>query len=154
MKPGETGPRNSILCERSGRGTEVLALSRLIGFALAFVVLMAACAYTPRTPRATDNRVITRYELSSIAVGNLYEAIERLRPLWLYRSAPRSLALPTAIAVVQDGLYFGGTESLRYISPLEVSRIELLDGPAAVAAVPGLSSARHVEAAIVLQFLR
>ena len=38
MKPGETGPRNSILWDRSGRRIEVLALSRLIGFALAFVV--------------------------------------------------------------------------------------------------------------------
>ena len=131
-----------------------MQVDRLIGFTLAFVVFMAACAYTPRTPLSGDPRVITGDELSSIAVGNLYHAIEQLRPLWLYKRTPKSLAIPTTIAVVQEGSYFGGVETLRGMSPLNVSRIEFLDGPAAAASVISLTNGQHVEAAIVLEFSR
>ena len=131
-----------------------MQIGRLIGFTLAFVVFMAACAYTPRTPLRGDARVITGDELSSVNVGNLYHAIEQLRPLWLYKRTPKSLAIPTTIAVVQEGSYFGGVETLRGMSPLGVSRIEFLDGPAAAASVISLTNGQHVEAAIILEFSR
>ena len=69
------------------------------------------------------------------------------------KRTPKSLAIPTTIAVVQEGSYFGGVETLRGMSPMNVSRIEFLDGPAA-AAVIRLTNGQHVEAAIVLEFSR
>lgn len=121
---------------------------------LTIAVFLGACAATGGRQAISDRGTITREELSSILAGNLYDAVERLRPLWLYRNTPRSVNIPTEVAVVQDGQYFGGLESLRSISPAGVWSIEFLDGPAATAAIPRLSTGRHVESAIVIRFSR
>ena len=127
-------------------------------FFVALVGLGCVSQFAGAPPRGesplSDYRVIASSELQSISAAHLYDAIERLRPRWLRRDTPRSVNIPTEIAVVLDGQYLGDTESLRGVSPLRISRIELLDGPAAAAVIPRLSTGRHVEGAIVVSSIR
>ena len=104
-----------------------------------------------RESRRPNNRLITADELSEISVGSLYEAVERLRPLWLRSSGRRSVNLSSEIAVMQNGQYIGNISVLRTIPTVNVREIRYLDGVSATTALPRVPGGRHIEAAIVVQ---
>ena len=64
-----------------------------------------------------DSNLITEQELSSIPVTNAYDAIERLRPLFLRSRGKTSINTPgTQYATVYvDGVRYGDLNSLRNI---------------------------------------
>ena len=63
------------------------------GGAVAVVLLTAACASASQggAPGASSN-VISREELQRVVAGNAYDAVAKLRPLWLSR--PRAAGIP------------------------------------------------------------
>lgn len=98
-----------------------------------------------------DNNVITREELVAAQAGDLYQAVERLRPLWLRSRGVRSLTATTEIAIIRDGVYFGPIETLRTIPAEQVSRLEYVDGAMVASLIPGaVGSNRNVESAILV----
>jgi hypothetical protein len=69
--------------------------------------------------------VLTRQEISTITVQNLYEAIQRLRPAFL--RARTTSAGPGFLPVVfVDGIRKGSPEYLRGIPTAEVSEVRYL----------------------------
>jgi hypothetical protein len=114
--------------------------------------LLAACARQahPGTNPAQRTDVITREQVGQLAVRNLYEAVERLRPRWLVvRSGMRSFSMETEVVVFQDQLFLGTQDALRNLGTEGVYQIQYLDGVTAKATLPGLGS-RHVQGAIVV----
>lgn len=111
-----------------------------------------ACASTPPdgdTPRPYAN-VISREELRDAGVRNAYEAVERLRPRWLWvRSGQRSFSTETEVVVFEGTILLGNQESLRRIGIDGIYQIRYVDGATAQATLPGISD-RHVQAAIVI----
>jgi hypothetical protein len=94
--------------------------------------------------------VLTRAELQEAGVRNAYEAVERLRPRWLWvRSGMRSFELDTEVVVFQEQLLLGNQEALQRIGIDGIYEIRYLDGATAKATLPGLGN-RHVQGAIVI----
>jgi hypothetical protein len=115
---------------------------------------LGGCATSSGT-MAGDRNLITEEELASTTATNVYEVIDRLRPLWLHSGGPRSIALETEIAVIVDGSYFGSLQALRTVSPQGVWRIRYIgDAAEAAAAMPRLTTSRVVEAAILISIGR
>lgn len=101
---------------------------------------------------AEDRDRVSAEELSTVFVSDLYQALQRLRPLWLQSRGPRAVNQETQIAVVVNGTYFGPVETLSQISTQSVVEIRRLDGPTASATIPGiLGSGRNIESAIVVR---
>lgn len=126
----------------------------LAGFALVGVLGSAGCASSgPGGVTTANSDVITRQELIDTGVGDLYQAVERLRPLWLRSRGSRSLTSDTEIAVVRDGSYFGPVESLRTIPADQVFQLEYVDAATVASLLPGRVLSDHViEAAILVSF--
>jgi hypothetical protein len=94
--------------------------------------------------------VISRQELRDVGVRNAYEAVERLRPRWLWvRSGQRSFGTETDVVVFEGTILLGTQESLRRIGIDGIYQIRYVDGSTAQATLPGISD-RHVQAAIVI----
>lgn len=113
--------------------------------------IVGACASTGGHVRG-DPDELTREEILSVDVRNLWEVVHRLRPLWLNaqrRSGERSFGLETGIVVYQDQVYLGDVQTLAQWSPSAVYRLEWMDGARASASLPGLGS-RHVAGAIII----
>ena len=127
-------------------------LGRLqVVLAVALPTLLACASNPPEgdTPRPYSN-VITREELRDAGVRNVYEAVERLRPRWLWvRSGPRSFSMDTEVVAFQETILLGAAEALRRVGIDGVYQIRYVDGPTAQATLPGIAD-RHVQAAIVL----
>jgi hypothetical protein len=124
----------------------------------ALYVLLAlgsvACASTaPGGGVSTgDNDVITREELLETGAGDLYQVVERLRPLWLRSRGSRSFTSETEIAVIRDGSYFGPVESLRTIPTNQAFRLEYVDAATVASLLPGRVLSDHViESAILVR---
>ena len=122
---------------------------------LALLVLgCVGCAGTTPGGSVTsaDNDVITREELLRTGAGDLYQAVERLRPLWLRSRGSRSLTSETEIAVIRDGSYFGPVESLRTIPTDQAFRLEYMDAATVASLLPGRVLSDHViESAIMVR---
>jgi len=119
---------------------------------LTLLLLAPACASTGSGEggRGGSSNVITAEDLAQISVNNAYDAVVRLRPLWLQSRGNRSaVALRTEIIVAQNGAYFGGVESLREFRIEEVREIRYMDSATAGAFISGLGN-RHVEGAIIV----
>ena len=119
--------------------------------AVALPTLLACASNQPQgdTPRPYAN-VITREELRDAGVRNVYEAIERLRPRWLWvRSGARSFSMDTEVVAFQETILLGNAEALQRVGIDGVYEIRYVDGPTAQATLPGIND-RHVQAAIVL----
>ncbi|MSR22735.1 MAG: hypothetical protein EXR92_04205 [Gemmatimonadetes bacterium] len=117
------------------------------------VSMLGGCASGGQTPgqsRASDNRIITLEQLTAARVATAYDAVERLRPLWLRESGARSLGTVTEIVVVAFGQYFGDVTSLRSIPTETVREMQYMSGPEATNAYPSLANGRHLESAIVV----
>ncbi|MQA91431.1 MAG: hypothetical protein GEU90_14595 [Gemmatimonas sp.] len=138
-----SAPRRSVLN---------LVTIRLV-IVLTFAVAAAGCASAGGAGARPDSSVITEDELNAVFVDNLYQAIERLRPLWLRSTTSRSINLTTEIAVVQNGAYFGPLDTLRSMPASNVTEIRYMSGSEAIARVSGiLGGGRHIEAAILVNF--
>ena len=100
----------------------------------------------------SGSRAITAEEVRSVSAGNLYEVVQRLRPLWLRTRALRSYRVRSEIMVIQNRMYFGPLESLRELTLANVWSISYMDGAAATAAFtyPGVQP--HIDGAIVVEF--
>lgn len=122
--------------------------------ALVASVMTSACATQSREWRRSDPRTITAEELSATSVGNLFEAVQQLRPQWLRTPPSRSVNMGTEIVVVQDGTYFGGVETLRLLAVDNVRELRYIDGSTASASIGGLGGGRHVAGAILVSLRR
>ncbi len=121
------------------------------------LVLMVACltaACATAHPAGMSRRNPNVISLEEIEQGrregvrDLYELIERDRPLWLQTRSPRSLELPTVIAVYHHQMLLGGVDMLRGYQLTSVTSIRYLDAAQAML-LPGAGSS-HFEGAIVI----
>lgn len=111
---------------------------------------LAGCASTKTATEGSRSDVITREEIMSAGAINLYEVVRRLRPQWINVRAARSFTTDTEIVVFQNDMHLGGPEALRQIGPELAYELRWLDGVRATSMLPGLSSGRHVEGAIII----
>ena len=117
--------------------------------AVAASVGVAAVGCTPGRQSVPAQRdVITAEEIASADALTAYDAVERLRPLWLRTRGERSIRLSTEIVVYQDQTMLGDVEMLRGIPAHLIQSIRALDA-ADAGRLPGLGS-RHVERAILV----
>ncbi|MEW5926343.1 MAG: hypothetical protein AB1941_02535 [Gemmatimonadota bacterium] len=100
-----------------------------------------------------DLSVITIEEIQRSGAMNAYEAVQRLRPLWLRsRNATANRGTPPSILVYLNGNRLGGTDMLRRMEVIPITSIRYLDAAAAMS-LPGLASMR-VEGAIMISTSR
>jgi hypothetical protein len=128
-------------------------MRRLSRSVSALVLLaMAACASTNEGGGGRDASLLTREEIATISVSNLYDAVDRLRPRWLQIRSVMSLGGTEAqIVVFLNTSYIGGPEALRQFDTNTVLRLRYMDGPMAAARLRGYDTTRHVAGAIVLE---
>jgi hypothetical protein len=103
-------------------------------------------------PRAQRRRrdVLTREELLESGTTNLFEAVDRLRPLWMRgRGASNLRGGGSMVVVYQNNTQLGGIDVLRTLNPEFAEELRFLDGPTASNTLPGLGS-RAVAGAIVI----
>ena len=107
-------------------------MKNLYLFALAAVVACASGGASSSAPR-TDRNVIAETELATVPTGNLYEAIERLRPNFLRSRGQSSINSPGGeyAAVYMDGRPYGDLASLRQIVTAQVETVHYYDAPSA-----------------------
>jgi hypothetical protein len=129
--------------------------SKFYQYAVAIVIfiLMYGCAASDgtRDRQRTDRNLLTKQEIQSVSVSNMYEVIDRLRPFWLRARGPvRSFVGETDILVFRDNINIGSLETLRQISPESVDSARFLDSSTAHSTLPGISRGQHIAGAIVL----
>lgn len=106
--------------------------------ALMLVALsMAACAASSKDGKVRRNpNVLTREELLTSELTNLYDIIERERPRWFQVRTVRSLSGSNAIAVYMNNTPLGGLESLRQMGVEGVEMVRYLDPSQARTSLP------------------
>lgn len=117
-------------------------------------VAVACGTARPGRMTRTNPQLISPAELDAArqdGIRDLHELIDRTRPRWLQIRSPRSLALPTVIAVYHHEVRLGGVDALRGYPLLSVTSVRYLDAAQAML-LPGAGSA-HVEGAIVISTL-
>ncbi|MGH7476389.1 MAG: hypothetical protein ACRELD_08870 [Longimicrobiales bacterium] len=104
------------------------------GIRLSLVVLaLAACASSGRggsdSAASSGADVLSESQLADIDNLNAFEALQRLRPMWLRQRGVDSFGggRPEGIRVYVDGVLEGGVATLRAISVRNVSEIRFLD---------------------------
>ena len=120
-----------------------------------WVTLVAAgalwgCASTKASREGTNSELITREEIQGAGAVNLYEVVTRLRPQWMNIRTTQSFNLATEIVVFQDNMLMGGPDALKQIGPESAWEIRWMDGVRASATLPGITSGRHIEGAILV----
>jgi len=103
---------------------------------LYLIALMGAigCASTPGSSGSRrDSNLITEQDIAGIPATNAYEAIDRLRPLFLRSRGKTSINTPnTEFATVYvDGVRYGDLNSLRNILAPHVLDIRYYNGAVA-----------------------
>lgn len=111
---------------------------------------LGGCASSGGSSPSNDP-VLTYDEMVGTGAANLYEAVQRLRPLWLHRRSARSLRLPHEVVVYQGPTFVGSTEVLRQFRLEAVTHLRYLDAATASATLGGYGS-RHVQGAIILHY--
>jgi hypothetical protein len=113
--------------------------------------VLAACASANAGGESGSNSdTLTREEILGAEATNLYDVVRRLRPRWLQVRSTRSFSMETEIAVLQNDMYLGNTETLKEMAPELAYSIRYLEGSRAATAIPGLMSGRHIEGAIII----
>lgn len=89
------------------------------------VAILAACAIGRAAPQQLDGNVITAGELACCQAATAWEAIKRLRPLFLRTRGPASILVPGTDdpAVYVDYTFMGGLDALRDLPTSEVEEI-------------------------------
>lgn len=114
------------------------------------VAMTWGCASTKAGKAGTNPDRLTRDEIMAAGATNLFEVVSRLRPQWLTVRTTRSFNLETGIVVFQNDMLLGGPEALRQLGPELAYELRWLDGVRASSTLPGISSGRHVEGAIIV----
>lgn len=104
---------------------------------LGFACILGACASSGSKSVRSRSDILTREEIMSVEVGNLYEAVQRLRPRWLNVRSAGVGAPFTTIMVYQDQARLGDLEILRQIPPDGVESLRYLDRSTAQMSLPG-----------------
>jgi hypothetical protein len=81
-----------------------------------------------RAPTAGyEARVITREELTSMDVGTLYQAVERLRPEFLHSRNPSPSPMHPSLAIVYlDGKRLGGPDALATLTVGDIYEVRYI----------------------------
>lgn len=110
--------------------------SALLLFALAVLggAAATACASSPGAARPARGQagLITALELESSGAFNVYDAVKRLRPLFLNSRGAVSINdvnAPTVPLVYVDNRLLGRLDELRSLSTAGVVAIRLISGP-------------------------
>lgn len=94
--------------------------------ALLCVATLAACASGIRKDTGgSDRDLLTREEIQAASGEDLLTVIENLRPAWL-RTRDRTIASPTSVSVVVDGIRWSGPGELRRVRVGEVLEVRFL----------------------------
>lgn len=118
---------------------------------IAVVIFGCAAGDSTRDRERRDRNFITQEEIRSVNVSNMYEVIDRLRPMWFRARGPvRSFTGETDIIVFMDNVQLGNLEALRRVSPESVNTAQFLDSSTAHSTLPGISRGQHIAGAIVL----
>lgn len=117
-------------------------------------LLLAACASSGGgTPKGSRAMVLTQKDILDTNVTNLYDAVDRLRPRWLYvrgGSSPEARGAP-AVVVYLNRSYIGDPVVLKGYDTRAAVRLRYLDGPMAASTLTGLPDGRFIEGAILLE---
>ena len=97
-------------------------------FGLALAASLAACATGRVAPLEYDRDFITSVELAHTNAASVYEAIRRLRPLFLSARGPSSVLDSTAMgpAVIVDQTLLGEIQELTDIPLKDVQAVRYL----------------------------
>jgi hypothetical protein len=102
--------------------------------ALLISYTLAGCAGRAHSSSdSAKSMSLTQEELAATNSGNLYDAIEKLRPEWLTSRGPTSAtdATPTAAHIFMNGAFLGDVYYLRQVQWTEVSSVRYWEaGPA------------------------
>jgi hypothetical protein len=81
-------------------------------------------------PQPSRQNILLREEITASGVGNMQDAIQRLRPQFLRVRGQSSITQGgDAVAVYMDNVHIGGAEVLRTIGANGVVRVEYVAGP-------------------------
>ena len=96
--------------------------------ALPVVVFVASCAGAGQ-PRSVSNpaNIIAQHQIEEAGSRNVYELVQRLRPLWLQKRGTNTIHDDGDIVVYLDNARLGGPETLREIAALNVASVQFLD---------------------------
>lgn len=109
-----------------------------LSFALGLCALTVGCSSTAPLPDSTPVRgapqssssrssVITLEELETAANLDAFEAVRRLRPMWLRTRGPVSMLLASGIMVYVNGSRRGFAQELRGLRATNIEKMEFLD---------------------------
>jgi len=101
----------------------------------ALFLAVAACASAGRQPEGTSSNVISRSELESTGSVSTFDAVQRLRPMFLRDRGPVSLVNASARVrpvVFVDMSEYGEIESLRSFPASRVEEVRFYPGQQAV----------------------
>ena len=120
-----------------------------------WITLLAAgglwgCASSKAAREGADPNLITHEEIVATGAVNLHEVVSRLRPQWMNLRSTRSFSMESEIVVFQDNMLLGGPDALKQIGPESAWEIRWMDGVRASASLPGITSGRHIEGAILI----
>lgn len=97
------------------------------GVSLAAVMLSAGCAAGTQSGESGGPRnVLTREQLLATQEGDLFSAIQQLRPQWLRARGAARISGVVEVIVYVDDIRRGGVENLRSIRLEGVERVQLL----------------------------
>ena len=96
--------------------------------AAGFLLAASACATAGGGHLPQADSPLTAEEIAGANVASTYEAVARLRPLFLRTRGPTSILLPNpdGPAVYVDQMFVGGVEALREIPAADVRAIRYL----------------------------
>ena len=100
-------------------------------FVSALLVGLGACASSQHAAPGTQEDVITRSELSTASSLTTYEAVQRLRPMFLRDRGPVSIVNSTAHSrpvVFVDMTEYGELETLRSLPASRVEEVRFYPG--------------------------
>jgi hypothetical protein len=102
--------------------------------ALAFTLACASTGGAGGSAPPPDRNLLTDDEIATISVASAYEAVERLRPLFLKTRGRSTINAGGSeyASVFVNGQFYGDLPSLRNIVANEVREIRYFNGPDAV----------------------
>lgn len=109
-------------------------------------LLLTGCASGQSGGERLDPNRISRAELEEVGLSSAYNAINKLRPIWLRKRGNTSFTQDSDVLVYLDGTRVGEKEVLRGMSTVNIERMEFMDARRATNRFgPG-----HVNGAILL----
>jgi hypothetical protein len=108
-----------------------VARSAPLRFTLLLVLILGGCSANPEGTVRTNSDVLTRDELLNVNRGNLFEAVELLRPQWLRMRSDQSVNRDGGILVYMDEIRLGNLDALRTVSPTDVQEMRRFNATAA-----------------------